>query len=104
MPYYHVKCGGEITFWTRKCKKCGHKWPISSLLSTSIPEGMTSFISNIKAPEVKKGKTTYASWADRFPGVGLLASKLPSWPRWLRILSLLILVGVIILIIILIRG
>jgi len=46
-----------------------------------------------------KGTTKYASWADRVPGAGLVASRLPKWPRWARVLTVcLIIVGVVFLV------
>jgi len=95
MPYYHTKCGGEVSFWARKCKKCGHRWPIIALFSPSVPKGMTTFRPSVKVPEFKRGTTSYAKWADNIPGVSLLASHLPHWPRWLRILAFVIVLSII---------
>lgn len=92
MPYYHAKDGGKIHFWRRRCDICGKQWPLGALFSFSVPKGMTTFQPDIKVPEIKKGKTTYASWGDKVPGVGTLASWLPNWPRWARILVLVVLV------------
>jgi hypothetical protein len=102
MPYYHSKDGGEILFWQRKCKICGKRWPITALGSFKIPEGMTTF--RVNAPKISPGTTQYAKWADRVPGAGSVAGRLPNWPRWARILVTLVIVGIIVGIVIIIRG
>jgi len=91
MSYYHTKCGGEVRLWRRKCKKCGKKWPIITLFTYPPPKDM-AFIPP-KMPEIKKGKTSYAKWADKFEGSNIIASRLPNWPRWLRILSVMVILA-----------
>jgi len=99
MPYYHAKDGGKIHFWRRKCSICGKKWPITALFSFRSPNDMTTFQPDIKAPKIKKGKTAYASWGDKVPGVGTFASWLPNWPRWVRILVVtVVVIGVVFLV------
>ncbi len=92
MPYYHTKDNGRVGFWTRKCRVCSRKWPLSSYLTISLPKGM------IWKPadklELPKGEATYAKWGDRLPGVSIVASRLPNWPRWLRILTMVVFVGI----------
>lgn len=97
MPYIHTHCGGEVNFWTRRCKKCGKKCAsVFSYFSLIPPKNM------IFDPryEVKHGKTSYAKFGDRVPGAGLIASWLPNWPRWARILTAIIIVGGIITLVI----
>lgn len=89
MPYYHItKCGGEISFWSRKCRKCGKKWPFMLLFSPVPPKDMKYLIT----PPVR-GETHYAKWADKVPYAGDVASKLPNWPRWARILTAVVILG-----------
>ena len=93
MPYYHVRCGGEIRWYPPfpippKCKRCGRVW--SPLVMYGPPRKDMNFL--VSLPELKKGKTTYAKWADKFPGAGTMASRLPNWPRWARMLTALVLV------------
>jgi len=33
MPYYHKGCGGEVAFWSLRCKKCGHRWGLGVMFS-----------------------------------------------------------------------
>ena len=89
MPYYHVKCNGEIALWRRRCKKCGHHWPISVLFTYPPPPDMRYEAKR----RTMRGKTSYAKWADKGPpGAALFASRLPGWPRWVRILVVAMLV------------
>lgn len=99
MPYYHKKDNGKIGLWSRKCSKCGKRWPVSAWFQYPPPKDMTKYIME-RAGE----PTTYASWADRVPLANVIPRLLPNWPRWARILVLCALVGVIILIVVLIRG
>ena len=101
MPFYHTKDNGRVGVWFGKCQVCGHKWSWKIMLSTKVPDGM--YFEPVKKIEIKKGQTSYAGWGDKFPGVSVVASKLPNWPRWLRILALVIFVGIIIGVILL-RG
>lgn len=99
MPYYHKKCGGEISIFRCKCKKCGHKWPLRTLFLYPLPKDISRFIIPTKQP------ATYAKWGNRIPGVPVIASMLPNWPRWARILSTTILFLLLALLIVyLVRG
>lgn len=101
MPYYHLKCGGKIRLWSRKCSKCGYKWPLSALFIYPPPRNMTKFIVERK----ERKPVTYAKWADRYPLVNVVARALPNWPRWARILSVCLFLLVIVLLFIFItRG
>ena len=94
MPYYHTKDNGRVSFWGRKCQKCGRTWPISAYFLMSLPKGM------IFVPTKREGETKYASWGDKFPGVSSVASHLPNWPRWFRVLVVSIfVVGVVVVIV-----
>jgi len=97
MPYYHTKDNGKIWFWTRKCSVCGQIWPIRYLFAPKVPKGMIWEKDKVVVP---KGPTSYASWGDKFPGVGLIASRLPSWPRWARVLTVSIFFLVILVLVI----
>lgn len=103
MPYYHKGCGGQISILTRKCKKCGHRWGIMAWFSYPPPRNMTKYVVEAKAPSVKKGKTTYAKWADKpdmLPGVGWVASHMPRIKqRWARILIVACVITALVLII-----
>lgn len=83
MPYLHRDCMGEIGLLSRRCKKCGKRWPIKYLFTPSPPDDMFFYI---KPKEIKRGSTSYAKWADKYPAVGDMASRLPNWPRWTRLL------------------
>ena len=83
MPYIHNRCGGEIGLFSRRCKKCGKQWPIWVLFGLAPPKDMYYYVP--PKPETKKGKTSYASWAEKYPAVAGLASRMPNWPRWARI-------------------
>ena len=100
MPYYHIEDGGSIGFWSRKCEECGRVWSIFSYFYPKLPKGMIWKRSKGLVIYIKKGQTTYSPWADRFPGAGEVASRLPNWPRWLRVLTLLVFVSVSILLVV----
>jgi len=100
MPYYHIKDAGLINFWSRKCEECGKKWSILSYFYPKAPKGMVWKKSSGLVIRVKKGDASYAAWADRFPGAGVVASRLPNWPRWLRVLTILTFISVSMLVII----
>jgi hypothetical protein len=92
MPYIHKKCGGEINWipflpLPPKCTNCGKRW--NPLIQFGPPRKDMFFM----PPEVKvpSGSTTYASWGDKIPGVPIIASRLPNWPRWARVLTFIIL-------------
>jgi len=90
MPYIHTgkNCNGEIGLWSRKCKKCGKRWPLMALFGYKPPKDMR-FV--VIPPE--KQETKYAKWADKVPYAGNIASSLPNWPRWARILTALAILG-----------
>lgn len=92
MPFYHTKCGGDISFWRRRCKKCGKKWGIVAFFVTdsSVRPGK-SFEKAAKTP--KRKPTSYAKWGDRWLGVPTVASHLPNWPKWARVLTTLCFFG-----------
>jgi hypothetical protein len=98
MPYYHQLDNGRVHFWRRKCSVCSKSWPVSALFSFKSPEGMYF----AKKPKVEKPETTYAAWADKFPTVAGVASRLPNWPRWARILFALVCVIIAVIVIILV--
>ena len=88
MPYYHTKDNGRVSFWSRKCQKCGERWPLSAYFMTKLPRGM------IFVPPKREGETKYAGWGDKFPGVAVVAGALPNWPRWARILTVLVCISI----------
>lgn len=51
------------------------------------PGDLVAFYS---VPEIQKGKTSYAKWGDKYPGVGTIASRLPNWPRPVRLIIFLL--------------
>lgn len=97
MPYIHMgnNCGGEISFWSRRCKKCKKKWPITALFGAKPPWDMGYVIE----PKKERKGATYAKWADKVPGAAYIAQRLPNWPRWKRILAVIIIGAIIALII-----
>lgn len=103
MAYYHKTDDGKIVWmrlpkpWVVKCAKCGKVWPSSVLFKYSLPHDMTKFI-------VEKKEPSYAKWGDKIPFVNVVASKLPSWPRWARISVTCILVVSIVLLTMYLRG
>ena len=99
MPYYHKGCNGRIGLFSRKCSKCGKRWPISAWFQYPPPRDMTKFI-----VESRKEPTTYSKWADKLPFVNVIPRVLPNWPRWARILVLCVLVALVVIITITIRG
>ena len=99
MPYYHMKCNGKIGLWSRRCSKCGKKWPISAWFQYPPPKDMTRFI-----VKTQTEPTTYSKWADKVPFMNIIPRALPNWPRWARILVLVILIAIIVAITMYIRG
>jgi hypothetical protein len=103
MPYHHKKCNGIIKWYPPlpippRCTKCGKRWnPL--VLYGKPPKDMTFQVPEIKTPQVKKGKTSYMSWADNFPVAAMIASHLPNWPRPVRIAAF---IGLLIIAILLI--
>ena len=101
MPYYHIEDSGKVGLWNRKCEECGKKWSIRSYFMRKLPKDMVFIPRQVI---IEKGKTSYASWGDKFPGAALVASHLPAWPRWFRVLTVGIFVlGVITVIVLFIR-
>lgn len=99
MPYYHKKCNGKIGLWSRRCSKCGKKWPISAWFQYPPPKDMTKYIVEKKAEE-----PSYAKWADRIPLMNVIPRALPNWPKWARILVLCLLIGLVVFVTIYLRG
>jgi len=99
MAYYHKKCNGRISILSRRCSKCGKRWPISVWFQYPLPRDMTKFII-----EAGKEPGTYAKWADKVPFANIIPRALPNWPRWARILVLITLIAIIVIITIIIRG
>lgn len=93
MPYYHSNCHGQIKWFpflpiSPVCKKCGEKW---NPLVVYGPKRKDMYYIPQALPTIPKGTTSYAKWADQaMPGVALVASRLPNWPRWLRLTSFLV--------------
>ena len=94
LKYYHYKCGGRISILRRRCKKCGKKWPLNVLWQYPLPFDI-AMTATERRKILKKGTTSYARWADKYPYVGEFASRLPKWPRWARILSAILVLGVL---------
>jgi hypothetical protein len=94
LHYYHSDCGGSIGILTRRCSRCGKKWPWRLLFQYPLPPEV--FSASSKGPRLKRTarKTYYAKWANRYPQVGAFASRLPNWPRWARVLVLLVILAV----------
>lgn len=99
MRFIHLECGGEVDSGDRTCSRCGYHWNIISFLLSRnlrvLPGGGSSVDDRIHKKEERKarlakkfqgrGDTDYALWADKYLGVGWVASRLPKWPRWVRI-------------------
>lgn len=99
MAYYHKHCNGKIGMLSRKCSKCGKRWPISAWFQYPTPQDMTKFIIE-KANE----PTTYSKWVDKVPLANTIPRMLPNWPRWARLLILCLLIGIVVFITFWIRG
>ena len=92
MPYYHAGCNGRIKWYLflpirPRCLKCGHTWHTRAVYSTRPPLDLYHVFQGPKL-NVQRGTTPYASWADSNsapPGVAMIASHLPNWPRKWRI-------------------
>ncbi|MBA7679117.1 hypothetical protein ES703_87400 [subsurface metagenome] len=89
MEYLHTRCGGLIDIKTRTCLKCKKHWGWLAFRFTLseirlVPATMAK--NKPRALRIKPGTASYSKWGDRIPGVGAIASRLPSWPRWARIL------------------
>lgn len=83
MPYFHTIDKGNVGLWSRTCKVCRNHWTWKVWFLRYLPEDM------YWVPKPRKA-TTYAKWADNYPGAATLAQALPPWPRWARILAGLI--------------
>ena len=98
MPYQYVHkhCGGQISVWRMRCKKCSKQWhPISFMLTTKITP---VYVESKKAPA--KG----AKWAEKLPVANTLVRFLPNWPRWARILTVVIVIAAVCAVIWVIKG
>ncbi len=92
LVYYHRGCNGEIPMSLPvKCRKCGHKWPASTLLKYPVPKDM------YMARPVTTGFTSHAGWADKkgLSFAGQVARYMPDVPRKWRIGILLVTLGVV---------
>jgi hypothetical protein len=97
VPYHHNGCKGQIRWYPLlpvrpKCRKCGKEWSFLSVYSPQPPNDMTYVFESSKKLQLKKGNTSYASWADAPytpPGVSFVASNLPNWPRKWRLTAFL---------------
>lgn len=95
MPYIHKGCGGIISFWTRKCSKCGRTWSFLSYFMFAPPKGMVYITPKVQI----KRHEDYARWGNKIPYVDIVAGLLPRWPRWARVLSFLVFLSIISLIV-----
>ncbi len=99
MALIHARCGGQVSVWTGKCRKCHKKWSPLVNFKFPPPEDLILIIPSVNMPTIKKGKTDYAKWGDKadkvVPGVTTFASRLPNWPRWARITVTLVFVAIL---------
>ena len=84
MAYIHKKCGGDISLFRRKCKKCGKVW--NDGRTWLLPP--KDWIMLVRGTPSKP--TSYAKWGDKVPFAATVASMLPNWPRWARITAFVI--------------
>ena len=104
MPLIHKHCGGFISGWGR-CDKCGKHWNflvfwLNPAVQKNVQYKKASSEDIVRKIAERRSKGSYATWADKLPGVGAIASVLPHWPRKVRItVTLALLVAVILLII-----
>jgi hypothetical protein len=104
MAFVHKHCGGLIQeLWTKpNCIKCKKSWnPAVFWLDFFHMRSQVQSIYLTKEQMEKKlaqrhKKGDYASWADKLPGVGPIASILPHWSRRTRILVVLMIVIVLV--------
>jgi len=104
MAFIHKHCGGLVdsTFTKPHCTKCKRKWnPILFWFDFYHMRSQVQSVYLTKEQMEKKlaqrhKKGDYASWADKLPGVGAIASILPKWSRRTRILVVLMIVIVIV--------
>lgn len=86
MDYVHYKCGGAIE--NNQCSRCHKRWSFfGKWFATDIRLAKVQ-----SKPVIKKGATDYAKWADKLPGVGSFASRLPKIPRIARILVTIVVI------------
>lgn len=94
MPYYHAGCDGRIKWVpflpiTPRCTKCGETWSRWVVFGPNRFDMYFRISPRLERVQerlhLKKGKTTYAKWADNVPPAAYTASYLPSWPQWLRL-------------------
>jgi hypothetical protein len=106
MPFVHDHCGGLVSAKTCKCDKCGKKWnwfkfwfdfPGMRKQVIGVPATRADVAKKLAKKHEKAG---YATWADKLPGVGAVASVLPKWKRKYRIAFVLCLVTVIVLLVV----
>mgnify|MGYP001767718955 CR=1 FL=1 len=105
MPYIHNHCGGFVSALTCRCDKCGKRWNFFKFwLDYWGMRKQVIMVPATRADVARKiaerhSKSSYSGWADKLPGVGLVASVLPNWPRKVRIAVVL---GIVILIVLLV--
>lgn len=91
--YIHKKCKGEVSFWSRKCDRCGKRWgPWTWLIASRDMKRVSVPVSARKASFMRRQATSYAKWLDKFGSTPFaasiaVASALPNWPRWARLLT-----------------
>jgi hypothetical protein len=106
----HKHCGGFVSQKTGKCDKCGRRWNLVNLwFNPGLFRKQLQIVHASRADIARKmverhKKSSYASWADRLPGVGAVASALPNWSRKTRILAFIIFIVIIGLVITAIFG
>jgi len=105
MKFIHSKCGGDIDIKTKTCTRCKKHWNWFTWWMTAteirpIAEMPTQKVGD-RVHRVQRKR--YASWGDKLPGVGAIASRLPNWPRWARIVSTLVVIGIVVAIVLLVR-
>lgn len=91
MAWYHTKCGGDISILRRRCRKCKKKWSLWSILFDPHIHPGTSYKKQAEKP--KRKPTSYAKWADNYPGVAAVAGRLPNFPKPVRITIAFVLFG-----------
>ena len=100
MQYIHTVCGGLIDTKTKTCTRChkhwnGLTWWLTATEIRPIPEKQDR-PKGIPYRRDTGIKTQYASWGNKVPGVGTIASGLPNWPRWARVVATVVVVGVVV--------
>ena len=99
MSFIHVGCGGVIDVKERQCLKCKHKWGRLTFLTTPNEIRQVTDSRAVKAAALRK-KTyqpaKHLGGLGKVPGVSIIASLLPNWPRWARILLVVVVVVVVV--------